>query len=678
MTGFVILRRPIFVAVLSTLLAGTQAQQPASTVSSQAAAAQDAATLLPPVVPPMPAFQGRGDLILKHLDTLLPWYHNFGNGLPTVGLPSDAIYQSTARMLALQALQAAFQSAVADAALISQASSSSDRDETTQDFARIAPQIDAQIAQIKTQLESMSARIPQSKGAALSALQEQRTRLQGDLELLDAEDAAVDQLARSSSGGGTKGASSLQRSIAQLQRSVPELSSPSSSAGVNATAAAAAKPASNTTSIAAQPTGLISEAEMLFEQASSLHKIDVLAQQTVAAEELAKQLRTPLVSEIHKTLSLAASWATAPQAPAQSLAKPSGTTRAASKHAAAQPEVAGPTKQQFDALTVRFKRLSAAAMPLSQEIISLDQSRSNLTQWRQALAQENRELLRSVLTRVFTIAIALTLLIVLSAIWRRFIFRYVHDVRRRRQFLILRRFIIGLLMGIVIILGFVSEFSSLATFAGFITAGIAVGLQTILLSVAAYFFLIGRYGIRVGDRISISGITGDVVDVGLVRLYILELAGTGTDIFPTGRIVVFPNSVLFQATVPLFKQIPGTDYAWHEVAMLLNSGVDPRVVADSVLEAVRHVHEGYRANFERQHAESSRRIDLLLEVPAPSAQLQYAASGLELVVRYPVGLTNTAKADQQVTQAVLAVIHGSPEMKAAINGNPQIRVAVKG
>ena len=317
-------------------------------------------------------------------------------------------------------------------------------------------------------------------------------------------------------------------------------------------------------------------------------------------------------------------------------------------------------------------------MPLSQEIIYLDQSRTNLTQWRQALGQENRELLRSVLTRVFTIAIALGILIVLSAVWRRFIFRYVHDVRRRRQFLILRRFIIGLLMGIVIILGFVSEFSSLATFAGFITAGIAVGLQTILLSVAAYFFLIGRYGIRVGDRISISGITGDVVDVGLVRLYILELAGTGTDIFPTGRIVVFPNSVLFQATVPLFKQIPGTDYAWHEVAMLLTSGADARATCNRVLEAVRHVHENYRANFERQHAESSRRIDLLLEVPAPSAQLQYAATGLELVVRYPVGLTNTAKADQEVTQAVLAVMNESPEMKAAINGTPQIRVAVKG
>jgi hypothetical protein len=48
--------------------------------------------------------------------------------------------------------------------------------------------------------------------------------------------------------------------------------------------------------------------------------------------------------------------------------------------------------------------------------------------------------------------------------------------------------------------GFVSEFSALATFAGFITAGIAVGLQAVLLSVATYFFIVGRYGIQVATE----------------------------------------------------------------------------------------------------------------------------------------------------------------------------------
>jgi small-conductance mechanosensitive channel len=97
-----------------------------------------------------------------------------------------------------------------------------------------------------------------------------------------------------------------------------------------------------------------------------------------------------------------------------------------------------------------------------------------------------------------------------------------------------------------------------------------VGLQTVLLSVAAYFFVIGRYGIRVGDRISVAGVTGDVIDVGLFRFY----AATGVDMHPTGRIAVFSNSVLFQATTPLFKQLPGTRYTWHEAVLPLAVGAD--------------------------------------------------------------------------------------------------------
>ncbi len=53
-------------------------------------------------------------------------------------------------------------------------------------------------------------------------------------------------------------------------------------------------------------------------------------------------------------------------------------------------------------------------------------------------------------------------ILLLSEVWRRITFRYISDVRRRRQFLVLRRIVIGFCMGLVLILGFVSEFSSLA------------------------------------------------------------------------------------------------------------------------------------------------------------------------------------------------------------------------
>ena len=246
------------------------------------------------------------------------------------------------------------------------------------------------------------------------------------------------------------------------------------------------------------------------------------------------------------------------------------------------------------------------------------------------------------------------------------------------SFCLLRRIVIGFCMGIVLILGFVSEFSSLATFAGFITAGLAVGLQTILLSVAAYFFLVGRWGIRVGDRISVAGVTGDVVDVGLVRLYLMELAGTGVDLYPTGRIVVFSNSVLFQATTPLFKQLPGADYAWHEVAVTVNPAGKFDLVETQLLEAV-----NIRAfRLQRRtaaaiggHGTAHRYSIEGAGTPWPAAVQRYRPG---VCGALPGGLAPGFRSGREDHAQAAGDAAEEPELQASVSGFPKIRAAVKG
>lgn len=284
----------------------------------------------------------------------------------------------------------------------------------------------------------------------------------------------------------------------------------------------------------------------------------------------------------------------------------------------------------------------------------------------------------ALLFRVVGICLALGIVWAFADVWRRLTFRYVQDARRRRQFLVLRRFVMGFFFVMIVVLGFVSELGSLATYAGFVTAGIAVGLQTLLLSVAAYFFVVGRYGIRIGDRISIAGVTGDVVDVGLVRLYIMELAGTGVDLYPTGRIAVFSNSVLFQPSTPLFKQLPGTDYAWHEVSIAVAPAADHTLVHDKALAAINSVYNGYRAAMEGQEGTMGDRVEIVLKAPTPEAKYQLNGDGLDLVIRYPVLLSRASEIDDSMTQALIDIITSDGAVKTAITGTPKIQAAVKG
>ena len=96
----------------------------------------------------------------------------------------------------------------------------------------------------------------------------------------------------------------------------------------------------------------------------------------------------------------------------------------------------------------------------------MDQSQTNLKQLHDSVDHEYGQILRSVLLRVATLLIALGLIWIFSELWRRATFRYIKDARRRRQFLVLRRVITGFCMFVVVLLGFVSDFSSLATYAG--------------------------------------------------------------------------------------------------------------------------------------------------------------------------------------------------------------------
>jgi len=498
-------------------------------------------------------------------------------------------------------------------------------------------------------LDKQIASAPKNKRDVLVA---QKQALEGELNLDNAVQDVIQKRAAFMENSGDTGAEGLDGRINQLAHSVP---------GVFATtndqkSGTQPKPTTQADANKQTPSGLVSQALALYGAITSVHQIDQLNEQTAAVRQTANELRQPLrdalVADITKARDL--------------------TDQATSGKVPPAPP------QQFQDLTDHFKRLSAVVLPLSQEIVVLDQASANLVEWRTAILRESKYAARALFVRVGMILLALGIVLALSEMWRRLTYKYIHDARRRRQFLLMRRFVVGFLIGVVLILGFVSEFSSLATFAGFVTAGIAVGLQSVLLSVAAYFFVVGRYGIHVGDRVSVSGVTGDVIDISLIRLYLMELAGTGIDLYPTGRVVVFSNSVLFQATTPLFKQIPGTEYAWHEVVFNLVPGGDHKLAQEKLFQAVTSVHDQYREGFERQRGLVERRIEVQLKTPSPETRLQFGDTGLELLVRYPVEIRNESVTDEQVTRKVLEVIQGEPEVQAAVVGSPKIRAAIKG
>jgi len=118
----------------------------------------------------------------------------------------------------------------------------------------------------------------------------------------------------------------------------------------------------------------------------------------------------------------------------------------------------------------------------------------------------------------------------------------------------LRRHVRWLIIIVLVLFAFAFDLSSLATFLGLLSAGLAIGLHDVFLSIGGYLLIVRRFHVRVGDRVQISGVTGEVTNIGLFQFELSEIdAGTEKR---TGRAVFFSNSYVFVSpATPLFRQL---------------------------------------------------------------------------------------------------------------------------
>jgi hypothetical protein len=215
------------------------------------------------------------------------------------------------------------------------------------------------------------------------------------------------------------------------------------------------------------------------------------------------------------------------------------------------------TEEDFRRELEKIKGLGAALVPLRAESALLKRVASDVRLWQRGIDRESRKTMQHILFGLVGLVIGLAAIAVGAFAWRVAVNRYVIDPYRRRLLLRARTIAAAVAVVLVLVFHFTSELTALVTALGFAAAGIAFALQNVILSVAGYFSMMAPNGIRVGDRVSLQGpfgyVHGEVIEIGLVRLRLREL--TADRLEPTGRLVVFPNSVVFTGS---FFKLPSS------------------------------------------------------------------------------------------------------------------------
>ena len=107
-------------------------------------------------------------------------------------------------------------------------------------------------------------------------------------------------------------------------------------------------------------------------------------------------------------------------------------------------------------------------------------------------------------------------------------------------------------MGLVVAFGLIAFSGSLSNIglsAAFLGMILGWSLQAPVTGIAAWLMVIVKRPFRIGDRIIIAGITGDVVDINLTHVLLNQVGGTIGGEEKSNRAVLVPNATLFQQVI---------------------------------------------------------------------------------------------------------------------------------
>jgi small-conductance mechanosensitive channel len=647
-----------------------------------------------------------GNNLLDFLSQTIDWYRHVQTPAQLATDPGDSIYSSYNQSSSLEAVSLIFEFSRAEAMQIQlanpqSASSASDGTQSTRNLAQNLANAQERVKQTTADLNTLQQQATNATGKKRQTFDDQIAEEKSELELAQARLEALQNMSAFAAAGTSAG---LLGKINELERAVPEVrtvvrtihpahadtarsdntpntslsTSQDASSSANGQAAAQSNPAPGTGASSNAPSpatvfspvqvatpaapaaqakqpgsGILGLAGDLYSLTSKINAQRAAITATTQLRASLDKIRAPLILQLRAISRRGDDLSAQPQSN--------------------DPAVLAARRQQIEALTADFRHLSTTLLPLAKASLLLDSTANNLEEWRSESERTSSGLARGLLLRLGALVLALILVGIGSDFWRRAIFRYIREQRRRNQFLLLRRIVVTFVIILILLIALSTEIGSLATFAGFLTAGIAVALQNVILSVAAYFFLIGRYGIRVGDRVQIGEVTGDVVDIGLVRLHLVELDTSSGEAHPTGRIVVFSNSVVFQPSSNFFKQLPGSNFAWRRISLTLAADVDYTLAEQKISAAVAAVYNTYKPELDQQHRVLESSLAIHIAGTEPQTRLRLVETGLEIVVLYPVVLSDASKIDDQMTHTLLDAIESEPRLRLVGGGLTNIK-----
>jgi small-conductance mechanosensitive channel len=461
--------------------------------------------------------------VIGYLLQSVNWYRHVYTERQVANEPTDLIFLDDNQEIERQIVKLSFEFAKADAKLGTATASSHGRPTSSDPppadlahFIELKNRNDRLSQETIEEIKNLDKRLNGAKGGDRRKLQAAEEDAQTRLHLLDAVAQGLNDLVEfvQSPGEGKTQSGHLDSTIDDLAQSVPEMRSKA----VPSARVPLQEANSRTAGHDAGILGLVSDVSTMNRK---LHVVDEKIRLTDNLTLSANNLRIPLADFITRLIQTVA-------------ISNSQTTDLLSLRE---------QKSHLDAITVDLKELSPVIVALDKQKVLLAEYKSHLLPWRIAVASQYRQACKRLLNRVIVVFSIIGVLLAVGRLSRRFTLRHISDPNRRRFISMSHQFLTLFAVTVLIVFVLASDLKSVATYFGILSAGLLLALENVILATLGSLLLVGKRGIRIGDRVQVSTVTGDVIDMGLLQFQLREVdIGSGEY---TGHVATFSNSLVF-------------------------------------------------------------------------------------------------------------------------------------
>lgn len=194
-------------------------------------------------------------------------------------------------------------------------------------------------------------------------------------------------------------------------------------------------------------------------------------------------------------------------------------------------------------------------------------------------------------------------------------------------------------------------FESVGTFIGLLSAGLAIAFKDLLVNIGGWLFITTRKPFKIGDRVQIGDITGDVIDVRLFQSSVIEVGNWVDADQSTGRIIHIPNGLVFTQWQANYTE--GFEYIWNEIPVLVTFESDWKKAKKILTKIVNNQTISLTEEAQRQIKATSKKFMIFYSKLTPIVYTSVKDSGVMLTIRYICSVKKRRGTEEMIWEAIL-------------------------